>query len=52
MPKNNMATGVEREKFEETLSFYKSVVWKHFGFAVEYVQGKKTVNRLLSASIA
>ena len=38
--------GVERQKFEEAAASFKSPVWHHFGFAVEYNdEGVKTVNR-------
>lgn len=44
-----MASGsgeVEREQFEEAPGLFKSLVWEHFGFAVEYTdEGVKTVKR-------
>ena len=38
--------GVERVKFEEAPASFKSAVWEHFGFAVDYNDdGVQTVDK-------
>ncbi|KAK0146118.1 hypothetical protein N1851_014613 [Merluccius polli] len=44
-----MASGGERERFEEAPASFKSSVWEHFGFAVDYNdEGQKTVDKTKS----
>ncbi|KAL1250787.1 hypothetical protein QQF64_018583 [Cirrhinus molitorella] len=45
-----MASGGElRQQYEEAPGSFKSVVWGHFGFAVEYnAEEKKTVNKKMT----
>uniref|UniRef100_A0A0E9X8M8 BED-type domain-containing protein n=1 Tax=Anguilla anguilla TaxID=7936 RepID=A0A0E9X8M8_ANGAN len=40
------ASETERSKFEAAPPSFKSAVWKHFGFSIQYDdEGKKTVNK-------
>ena len=39
------ASEIKRSKFEDALTSFKSAVWEHFGFRVQYDdEGKKTIN--------
>lgn len=44
-----MASGEARQKYEDAPLSFKSVVWRHFGFAVDYdADETKTVNKKMT----